>query len=231
MSARITTTSQTASCSPTVGKKVPGLAVEAAGEQGPAIVCFLNNEDHPDRRTERGRLSSLPARDSLSVTQMITVPRIEDFSEAIKLFRVLFVDVTSVDPATCPEVNFAKAPFVAVIGVDGKVAKVYGPGLPTKEWLLDAMRTALKPKLELEKFLVRERQHVKDLAKHDAFLGDLETKRQNQVKVEGMRSGSAPALAEAIRKLETEEARQAAALAAQEAAIQVLLDAAGLKRY
>ena len=231
MSGRLTSTPESASCSLSPGKKLPELALEAAGGQGPAVVCFLNNEDHPDRRTERGRLSNVPARDSLSVKQMITSPRIEDFSEALKLFRVVFVDVTAVDPASCPEVNFAKSPFVVVIGPEGKCCKVFGPGLPTKQEVLDAMRTALKPKMDLEKYLVRESTLVKAHVKHDSLLGSLATYQKNLAQAQITSPGSVPQLEKSISKLQEEEARQAADLAAQEAAVQVLLDGAGLKRY
>ncbi len=207
--------------SPALGMDVsfPDLAIQAAGGQGPAVVCFLNNEDHPDRRTDRGRLSSIPARNSLSLKQMITSTRIGDFSESLKLFRVFFVDVTAVDPATCPAVNFAKAPFLAVLTPDGKACKVFGPGLPTDQEIVVAMRTALKPKLDLDKFLALERKLVKDTQKRDSLVADIETKRRNHLQKE------------ILQQMEAKADEQAAGLEAQEAAVQALLDAAGLKRY
>ena len=150
----------------------------------------------------------------------------------MKLFRLVFVDVAGVDPKDCPAVNLSKCPFVVVIGVDGKVTRVLGPGICTKEEILAGMIPALKPKLELEKFLNRERVFVKALLKHDSLVASIASKYETQATSEKNGShASAVAQGETIKIMEAEEAKQAADIATQEAAIQTILDAAGLKRY
>ncbi len=189
----------------------------------------MNDAPRADPRTPEGKLTQTPIRDTVSMRATLLGPRIEDFSMAVRLFRVVMVDLGSVDPASRPAMNKGKCPFIAVVGVDGKTARVLGPGICTKQQILDGMKIALKPKLDLDKYLEKERKIVKDYVKRDALAADIGVKRQLQSEAATIGSGAASKLGDTLSKAENELARQDAELAKMEAEVAKLLEASGLK--
>lgn len=144
--------------------------------------------------------------------------RADDFLAVLRLFRVIEVNVGEVMPQDCPAANLVHCPFVAVLAGDGKAAGIWGPGICTKAQIYGSMAAALKPRIALDRILEKERKLMKDLTKLDAMAGSLEQKK----------GGARPAAE--LARLETELAKAREAAKAQEAEIDQLLAAAGLRR-
>ena len=64
---------------------------------------------------------------------------------------------------------------MAVVGLDGKVVKVLGTLIPTKPQVMDALTRALKPKVDLKNFVLRERDLIRDMMRMDILETNLKT--------------------------------------------------------
>lgn len=207
-----------------------------AGEgELPAIVLFSNDAPRADRNamTPEDKVADVAAQNSLMMKRVICdSPNIEDMAMAVKLFRIVAVDVSGVDAKASPAVNRVKAPATAVIGVDGKVVKAF-TGICTKAQLLEAMTSALKPRLAMTQYLEKERKLLKDLVRQDALEADLKAKQEQLRKSSsfgGNMGGAARNLATAVAKLEEQVAKAQAETEAQVEAIDKLLAEKGVRR-
>lgn len=163
------------------------LALRVASSR-PAVVLFLNESRAPDPRAPDGKLLQLPIRNSLSVKAMFTEKghTDDDLGLCIRLFKIHVVDVAHTPPEVSKAVNRAKAPFVAVVGLDGKVVKVLGTLIPTRPQVMDGLALALKPKVNLRSFVERERNLIRDMMRMDILEKNLLT---SQAQLAGALSG------------------------------------------
>lgn len=140
------------------------------------MVAFVNEDPQGDPRTPEGKLTQIPIRNSVALRQMMTDPRVEDASMALMLFRIVFVNVADVSEAECPAANRTKCPFTVVVDADGKPSKPIGPGVCTKAQLLEALKAAVQPRLDLGAYLEKKRALVKHVVKEDALKAELASK-------------------------------------------------------
>ncbi len=209
------------------------LAVMVPDSGVPALVLFHNGTvpQSLDRRKPEDMALYQVARDSRSMREMLTDFRIENVSMAQRLFRVVMVDVAAVDPKASPAVNRLKAPFLAVLGGDGKAGKTIGPGIWVKDEILRAMEAVLRPDLSLGKYLEMEHKLVADeLVKYDSLMEDIAAKRRMQEQAAALGSGAAGNLSAAIAKLEEEAVKARSEIEEQKARIDKLIAEADANR-
>ena len=190
------------------------IASKVAGKEGgkPALVRFVwDRALSPEERKDKALAKT--AQESEGLVSLFGSMD-QDLCMTARMFRLLTVDVSAVDPKASPSLNRLNAPVVAVVDAQGVLVKAMGPGPVRKNELMAAMGQALKGVTSIDKLLIEEKGIMREVLDIEGLKAALESKRMMAGRAKG---ASADKLQAEIQELEKKTADRESALKEREA--------------